>query len=99
MAASDTKGANGLIPCFSCANVYGRMHEQQVNPLCNHDDTGILVDITCNDTTKFVPREDNDFWHAADVLAALKPRLGKGSVPRTRKSEGPELQPVWNVGR
>ena len=52
VAASDTKGASGLIPCFSCANVYGRMHEQQVNPLCNHDDTGILVDITCNDTTK-----------------------------------------------
>jgi hypothetical protein len=97
VATSDTKGASGLLPCLVCANVYGRMHEQQDDPLHDHDDTGILVDITCNDTDQFVPRGDHDLWHAADVLAALKPVLLVGQFEEQERVRGLNYNPYGTL--
>lgn len=74
-ATWSSKGANGLLPCVCCDNVYGRMTDQAGNPLSDHDTTGSLVDISCGDPRQFNGRSNDDLWYAADLLTALRPNL------------------------
>ena len=70
------KGAAGLQPCFNCLNVVGLEEDENDDTMLAHDETHSLVDITENDTSKFVHASFEARCLQADVLATLQGTAG-----------------------
>ena len=84
-----SKGANGLFPCFCCANVTAGGDKG----LAEDDADGFLVTIREADVSKFQLHTNEDHWTKADTLTAMRPRLNNTDFQQLERSLGLNYNP------
>ena len=93
-----SKGASGVIPCWSCANV-AQSQEDPASCLIANDVSGTLVPVSCCDPTRFVRVSDDQKFVHADALTILKPQLGVGDFKEVEQAYGLTYNPhgvLWD---
>ena len=82
-SSMNSKGASGLFCCWKCDNVCA-IEDEDGETLLEHDDSGTLVNITCNQTSRFHTVTDEASFVKADVLTSLFPLLQLATLPMWR---------------
>ena len=86
------KGHAGLKPCPLCANVVNAGYLTDESKRIA-DPSGILVEISCFDPTKFVTSSDNDLYGAVDSLSRARGNIRAESFAALERSVGINFNP------
>ena len=93
ISCSLTTGSSGNKPCWCCANVVAAKSEWVGN-----DASGLLIDFSCSDASKFVLNTDTQIWGAWDALSGLQANVSPGEFKKQQMILGLTFSPHGLLG-